>query len=46
MELEIVPEPEPAERRAIAEALAAEPRSDDDARTDWWRRGVTENLDD
>ena len=42
MELEIVPDPDPAERMAIAAALA---RSGDEAGTSaWWRRGVRENL--
>ncbi len=45
MELEIAPEPDPAERRAIAEALAADSQGDDDGRSAWWRRGVDENLE-
>ncbi len=45
MELEIAPEPDSAERRAIAEALAADSQGDDDGRTAWWRCGVNENLE-
>ncbi|MDQ4018596.1 MAG: hypothetical protein M3188_02030 [Actinomycetota bacterium] len=45
MKLEVVPEPDPAERRAIAEALVPGPQAEDDGRSAWWRRGVDENLE-
>jgi hypothetical protein len=45
VKLEAVPEPDPAERRAIAEALVPAPQADDDGRSAWWRRGVDENLE-
>jgi len=45
MELEITPEPTPAEREALARALA---RLLEDGRRDergaWWRAGIEENV--
>jgi hypothetical protein len=45
VELEIVPEPDPAERHSITEAVAADLIADFPPSA-WWRRGVRENLDD
>jgi hypothetical protein len=45
-EISVTPEADPADRRAIVEALARV-RTDavDSGRTAWWREGVRENLE-
>lgn len=41
--VEIVPEPDPAERDAIVRA-ATSAKASSEPRTAWWREGVRENL--
>jgi hypothetical protein len=44
MDIDIEPEPSPAEREAIERALAARPVEPADPRGAWWREGVRENV--
>lgn len=44
MEHEIAPEPSPAEREAIDEALARLLAEPDEPRSAWWREGVREAI--
>lgn len=46
MEPEIRPEPTPAEREAIEEALARLVAAPREERSQWWREGVREALTD
>jgi hypothetical protein len=44
VELEITPEPSPAEREALVRALAELLEPPGDGRSAWWRAGVLESV--
>lgn len=44
MDLEITPDPPEEEREAVEEALARLVGERQDPRSEWWRRGVRENV--
>jgi hypothetical protein len=44
MEIDVSPEPDPAEREALERAVARGLGRPADARGEWWREGVRENV--